>query len=151
MANEITVGTMAIARVGRNEIPVKVIAIEDGVYTVRNSSGKEFKTRRIEVLPGTTTSNEVNSLTCNNCLERGNYSGKMSLLNAAVEVLRHSDKPLNTREIVEKAVANGLWNPTSAKTPEQSLYSALFREIKEKETPRIQKSTTCKGAFEFNR
>ena len=58
-----------------------------------------------------------------------NYSGKMSLLNAAVEVLRQNGKPLNTREIVAKAVADGLWNPTGAKTPNQTLYGSIFREI----------------------
>ena len=51
MANEITLGTMAVAKVGRNEIPVEVIAVEDGIYTVKNRAGKEFKTERIEALP----------------------------------------------------------------------------------------------------
>ena len=40
--------------------------------------------------------------------------------------------------------------PNGAKTPEQSLYSAFFREIKEKETPRVRKSAARRGAFEFN-
>ena len=41
MANEITVGTMAVAKVGRNEIPVEVIAVENGIYTVKNRAGKD--------------------------------------------------------------------------------------------------------------
>ncbi len=129
MANEITVGTMAIAKVGSNEIPVEVIAVENGSYTVKNKAGKEFKTRRLEVI-------------------KAKASEKMSLLNAAVEVLRQSDKPLNTREIVAKAVADGLRNPTGAKTPEQTLYGAIFREIAAKENPRIVKSAE-KGKFQL--
>ena len=77
-----------------------------------------------------------------------NYSGKMSLLNAAVEVLRQNGKPLNTREIVAKAVADGLWNPTGAKTPNQTLYGSIFREIATKKSPRIVKSAE-KGKFQL--
>ena len=44
MDNDITVGTMSVAKIGRNEIPVDVIAVEDGIYTVKNKAGKEFKT-----------------------------------------------------------------------------------------------------------
>lgn len=43
MANEITVGTMAVAKVGRNEIPVEVIAVEDGIYTVKIKQAKSSK------------------------------------------------------------------------------------------------------------
>ena len=51
MVHEITVGTMAVAKLGCNEIPVEVIVVEDGIYTVKNKAGKEFKTKRIEALP----------------------------------------------------------------------------------------------------
>ena len=58
----------------------------------------------------------------------GSPEKKLSLLNAALQVR----------------------SPNGAKTPEQSLYSAFFREIKEKETPRVRKSAARRGAFEFN-
>ena len=187
MANEITVGTMAVAKIGRNEIPVEVIAVEDGIYTVKNKAGKEFKTKRIEALPtevsceagkefktkriealptevscevmNNTPSNErlsgtqdepVSSNPSQNKLATSvaNYSGKMSLLNAAVEVLRQNGKPLNTREIVAKAVADRLWNPTGAKTPNQTLYGSIFREIATQKSPRIVKSAE-KGKFQL--
>ena len=67
-------------------------------------------------------------------------------MNAAVEVLRRSEQPLNTREIVAQAVALGLWTPTGAKTPEQTLYGAIFREMATKEQPRIVKAEQ-KGKF----
>ena len=76
---------------------------------------------------------------------------KLGLYGAAVEVLRRSNTPLKCKAIIAKAVERGLWTPTGGKTPEQSLYSSIFREIKTKETPRIIKSETVRGAFEFNR
>ena len=71
---------------------------------------------------------------------------KRSLLDAAVEVLRIAQQPMNTREIIEWAKKLELWQPTGAKTPEQTLYGAIVRENKTKEHPRIVKSD-IKGKF----
>ena len=38
------------------------------------------------------------------------------------------------------------WTPTACRTPEQTLYGSIFREIKTKEEPRIVKSDV-KGKF----
>lgn len=57
---------------------------------------------------------------------------KLSLLNAAVTVLERSDEALTTKQLVERAKVCGLWVPGSGKTPEQTLYSAMVRELKEK-------------------
>lgn len=73
---------------------------------------------------------------------------KVSLLDAAIEVLKTEGRAMNTREMVKLAVERGLWIKTACKTPEQSLYGAIFREIKEAEHARIRKSEK-KGAFEF--
>ena len=52
-------------------------------------------------------------------------------------------------ELVAKAKETG-WVSTG-KTPEQTLYSGIFREMKEKgEASRFKKSATCKGSFEAN-
>ena len=80
----------------------------------------------------------------------GSPEKKLSLLNAALQVLKRSRTPLNTKELLAQVIEEGLWSPNGAKTPEQSLYSAFFREIKEKETPRVRKSAARRGAFEFN-
>ena len=140
----ITIGTKAIAKVGRNAIEVEVIALENGgVYRVRNKAGKEFTARRLEALPEEKAKAS---------LEASENSGiettvkHLSLMNAAVEVLRRSEHPLNTREIVAQAAALGLWMPTGAKTPEQTLYGAIFREMATKEQPRIVKAEQ-KGKF----
>ena len=73
---------------------------------------------------------------------------RMSLLNAAVEVLKAAgpDPPMNCKEILEAILERQLWTPTECKTPEQTLYGSIFREIATKEYPRIVKSDV-KGKF----
>ena len=73
---------------------------------------------------------------------------RLSLLNAAVIVLKDAgpDHPMNCKEILEAIVARELWTPTDCKTPEQTLYGSIFREINAKEHPRIVKSNV-KGKF----
>ena len=73
---------------------------------------------------------------------------KMSLMDAAVAVLRDSGEPMNTREMVKAATEKGYWMPTACKTPEQTLYGSIFREIKTKAQPRIVKSD-IKGKFKL--
>ena len=73
---------------------------------------------------------------------------RLSLLNAAVIVLKDAgpEHPMNCKEILEAIVARELWTPTDCKTPEQTLYGSIFREINAKEHPRIVKSNV-KGKF----
>ena len=74
---------------------------------------------------------------------------KLSLMNAALQVLRESGIPMNTRQLVKAVIARGLWKPTDCKTPEQTLYGCFFREIRVAEHPRIRKSAAKKGRFEL--
>jgi len=73
---------------------------------------------------------------------------RMSLLNAAIEVLKAAgpNHPMNCKEILEAILERQLWTPTDCKTPEQTLYGSIFREINTKEHPRIVKSDV-KGKF----
>lgn len=186
--SNITVGTIVMVKVGRNEIEVVVTEITANGWKVKKvGSDREFIVTRIErviaepgapeAVPATepeteavdaeipseaapATEQEAESAapeaeeevdTPNPAPESGGSpEKKLSLLNAALQVLKHSRTPLNTKEILAQVIEEGLWNPNGAKTPEQSLYSAFFREIKEKETPRVRKSAARRGAFEFN-
>lgn len=66
---------------------------------------------------------------------------KLSLLSAAAAVLKESDEPLNCKRMIQLAKERGLWEQGAGKTPEQTLYSAIAREIKEKgEASRFKKS-----------
>lgn len=186
--SNITVGTIVMVKVGRNEIEVVVTEITANGWKVKKvGSDREFIVTRIErviaepgapeAVPATepeteavdaeipseaapATEQEAESAapeaeeevdTPNLAPESGGSpEKKLSLLNAALQVLKHSRTPLNTKEILAQVIEEGLWSPNGAKTPEQSLYSAFFREIKEKETPRVRKSAARRGAFEFN-
>ena len=165
--SNITVGTIVMVKVGRNEIEVVVTEITANGWKVKKvGSDREFIVTRIERViaePGapeaaSATEPEAESAEAEEEVDTpnpapesgGSPEKKFSLLNAALQVLKRSRTPLNTKEILAQVIEEGLWSPNGAKTPEQSLYSAFFREIKEKETPRVRKSAARLGAFEFN-
>ena len=170
--SEFKVGDHAIAKVGRNEINVEILAVEEKSYLVRNNAGKEFHAVRLTALPDAkgvgntdTLDAELEDVITDDTLvaepekiteddapnpapecATQKPEKKRSLLDAAVEVLRLAKMPMNTREIIEWAMKLELWQPTGAKTPEQPLYGAIHRENKTKEQPRIVKSD-IKGKF----
>ena len=167
--SNITVGTIVMVKVGRNEVEVVVTEITTNGWKVKKvGSDREFIVSRIERViaepgaPGTIPATEPETESAVPEVEEevdtpnpapesgGSPEKKLSLLNAAIKVLQESEAPLNTKEIIAKVIASDLWSPNGAKTPEQSLYSAFFREIKEKETPRVRRSAARRGAFEFN-
>ena len=137
--SEFKVGDRAVAKVGRNEINVEILAVEEKSYLVQNTAGKEFHAVRLTALPDAKGVGNTDT-------PATEPEKKRSLLNAAVEVLRIAKQPMNTREIIEWAMKLELWQPTGAKTPEQTLYGAIHRENKTKEHPRIVKSD-LKGRF----
>ena len=126
MANEdIHIGTRGIVNIGKNTIDAEYLGQGEKGLILRNlRTGKEFTSKTFIIPP----------------------PPKRSLLEAAVEVLRLANMPMNTREIVEAAIELKLWTPTGAKTPEQTLYGAIVRENKTKEHPRIVRSD-LKGRF----
>jgi hypothetical protein len=171
--SNITVGTIVMVKVGRNETEVIVTEITANGWKVKKvGSDREFIVTRIErviaepgapeAAPATDPETEAVDAEIPSEAEEevdtpnpapesgGSPEKKLSLLNAALQVLKRSRTPLNTKEILAQVIEEGLWSPNGAKTPEQSLYSAFFREIKEKETPRVRKSAARRGAFEFN-
>lgn len=154
--NEFKVGDRAVAKVGRNEINVEILAVGEKSYLVRNNAGKEFLAVRLTALPDVDNADTlaaepektIEDDTPNPAPECATQrqEKKRSLLDAAVEVLRIAKQPMNTREIIEWAMKLELWQPTGAKTPEQTLYGTIVRENKTKEHPRIIKSD-IKGKF----
>ena len=151
MANEnIEIGTRAVAKVGRNEISVEVIAVENGSFLVRNDAGREFHVVHL-TLPDEDALCEENDAPnpAPECAVN-KPEKKLSLFEAVVTALQGepAGTALNTRELVALAVEKGLWQSSGAKTPEQTLYSAIFRENATKENPRIVKSDK-KGKFQL--
>ena len=72
---------------------------------------------------------------------------KPSGLDAAVAVLAEASEPLNTKTMVERILAKGLWK-TGGKTPSATIYAAIIREISVKgDKSRFRK--TDRGHFEL--
>ena len=55
-------------------------------------------------------------------------NGKLSGLDAAAQILAKAKEPMGCKDIVEQAIANGLWSP-GGKTPHATLYAAFLMEI----------------------
>lgn len=167
--SEFFIGEIANAKVGRNLVEVEILECGEGFFRVKSvSSGREFNTSRLEkinnnhqmeeaIMPEdnitTNAEAEVNAEvdTPNPAPEcaTAKKEKKVSLLDLAAKILADTGEALNCKELVAKAKETG-WVSTG-KTPEQTLYSGIFREIKEKgEASRFKKSATRKGSFEAN-
>ena len=153
IASGITVGTIVVVKVGRNEVKVVVTEVTAHGWKVKSqSTGREFEVRRIERVvaePAAAAETDDNAPTPAPESEREHPAKKLSLLNAAAQVLATCRTPMNCKEIIAKAVEMGLWTPTGAKTPEQTLYGGIFRELKVAAEPRFKKCVTRKGSFEY--
>ena len=113
--SNITVGTIVMVKVGRNEIEVVVTEITANGWKVKKvGSDREFIVSRIERViaePGAseaapTTEPEEEVDTPNPAPESGGSpEKKLSLLNAALQVLKRSRTPLNTKEILAQRSA----------------------------------------------
>jgi len=57
---------------------------------------------------------------------------KMSLVEAAIVVMKEIGEPMNTKRMVALAAERGLWSSPNGKTPHNTLYAAILREITEK-------------------
>ena len=167
--SEFFIGEIANAKVGRNLVEVEIIECGEGSFKVKSvSSGREFNTSRLEKINNNHQMEEAimpeDNITTNAEAETNaevdtpnpapecataKKEKKVSLLDLAAKILADTGEALNCKELVAKAKETG-WVSTG-KTPEQTLYSGIFREIKEKgEASRFKKSATRKGSFEAN-
>ena len=135
MSKEYKAGDRAFTKVGRNLVEVRVKAKAENGWTVETRSGKTLTVKSLESRDGETAAATAAPKAAKpkavkpaaTSPEKG-----LSLLNAAAAVLEQSDEPLAVRAMIEKAKESGLWTPKGGKTPEQTLYSAIIREIKDK-------------------
>ena len=167
--SEFFIGEIANAKVGRNLVEVEILECGEGSFKVKSvSSGREFNTSRLEKINNNHQMEEAimpeDNITTNAEAETNaevdtpnpapecataKKEKKVSLLDLAAKILADTGEALNCKELVAKAKETG-WVSTG-KTPEQTLYSGIFREIKEKgEASRFKKSATRKGSFEAN-
>lgn len=59
-------------------------------------------------------------------------AGKLSQLDAAVQVLIKACEPMTSKAMIEAMTAQGLWTSPGGKTPHATLYAAILREIQNK-------------------
>lgn len=79
--------------------------------------------------------------------DKANKKKRSSGLDAAAQILADAGEPLNTKEMVERMLAKGLWQ-TTGKTPAATIYAAIIREIAIKgKDARFRK--TDRGRFEL--
>ena len=169
--SEFFTGEIANAKVGRNLVEVEILECGEGFFRVKSvSSGREFNTSRLEkinnnhqmeeaIMPeDNITTNAEAEINAENEVDTQNPAPecatakkekKVSLLDLAAKILADTGEALNCKELVAKAKETG-WESTG-KTPEQTLYSGIFREMNTKgEASRFKKSAERKGSFEAN-
>jgi len=61
-----------------------------------------------------------------------NVPKKLGVLSAAHQVLAASAEPMTCQEMIEAMAAQKLWSSPNGKTPAQTLYAAVIREIANK-------------------
>ena len=144
--SEFFIGEIANAKVGRNLVEVEIIEdCGNGNYKVKSvSSGREFNTSRLEKINNNHQMEEAimpeDNITTNAEAETNaevdtpnpvpecataKKEKKVSLLDLAAKILADTGEALNCKELVTKAKETG-WESTG-KTPEQTLYSGIFR------------------------
>ena len=163
MSNEFKAGDRAYTKVGRNLVEVRVKAKTETGWTVTTRTGRTLAVRSLEAIPGA-AAGIASAATPKAAAKATKAAAKatpkteaaavpkkgLSLLNAAATVLERSGEAMPVRAMIEEAKASGLWTPTGGKTPEQTLYSAIIREIKDKGgASRFRKDG--RGRFSFAR
>ena len=149
---ELKVGTEIIVKVGRNEVEAVIVEINgDNIMAKSHKSGKTFRVAtilKIKAIPQDDPApGEAPEAVGTAPMEK-----KLSLFSAAVRVLENAprDKSCSAGELVREVVAQGLWTPGEGKTPENTLYAAILRDIATKEHPRIVRAAQ-RGKFKLAR
>jgi hypothetical protein len=65
---------------------------------------------------------------------------KLSQFQAAIKVLGDAKEPMGCKQMVEVIQAKGLWSSPSGKTPSQTLYAAILRDIGKGKNARFVKA-----------
>ena len=132
----IRAGDRAFVKVGRNLVEVRVEGKAEGGWSVVSRTGRAMTVKTLLNAQGETlaadgaaaaTPTKAAKATAKTSPKKG-----LSLLGAAAAVLERASGPMSVKAMIEEAKSAGLWSPTGGKTPEQTLYSAITREIKDK-------------------
>ena len=138
----IRAGDRAFVKVGRNLVEVRVDGKAEGGWSVTSRTGKSMTVKTLLTAEGDTlAAHEAEDPAPAKAEAKAKSAVPSSkavpqkglgLLSAAAAVLERSDAPMSVKAMIEAAKSDGLWTPGSGKTPEQTLYSAIIREIRDK-------------------
>ncbi|HNO80366.1 MAG TPA: HTH domain-containing protein [Phycisphaerae bacterium] len=169
---DVKIGATYLVKVASNLVPVKITDALDGggwegtsVKTgkaIRIKSAQRLRKRLGEGAPVATkaakATKNAKPARKRNTGEHGATGGKRdakatkptSLLDAAAHLLAQGSRnPMRCKDLVELAAAKELWTPGEGKTPANTLYASILREIKTKgAAARFIKVE--RGQFEFN-
>ena len=138
----IRAGDRAFVKVGRNLVEVRVDGKTEGGWNVTSRTGKSMTVKTLLTSEGDTlAAHEAEDPAPAKAEAKAKIAAPspkavhtkgIGLLSAAAAVLERSDAPMSVKAMIEAAKSDGLWTPGSGKTPEQTLYSAIIREIRDK-------------------
>ena len=135
-------GDRAFVKVGRNLVEVRVDGKAEGGWSVTSRTGKSMTVKTLLTAEGDTlAAHEADAPASAQAEAKAKPAAPspkavppkgLGLLSAAAAVLERSDAPMSVKAMIEAAKSEGLWTPKGGKTPEQTLYSAIIREIRDK-------------------
>lgn len=138
----IRAGDRAFVKVGSNLVEVRVDGKTEGGWNVTSRTGKSMTVKTLLTSEGDTlAAHEAEDPAPAKAEAKAKPAAPspkavpqkgLGLLSAAAAVLERSDTPMSVKAMIEAAKSDGLWTPGSGKTPEQTLYSAIIREIRDK-------------------
>lgn len=138
----IRAGDRAFVKVGRNLVEVRVDGKAEGGWSVTSRTGKSMTVKTLLTAEGDTlAAHEADAPASAKAEAKAKPAAPspkavppkgLGLLSAAAAVLERSDAPMSVKAMIEAAKSEGLWTPKGGKTPEQTLYSAIIREIRDK-------------------
>ena len=150
---KIKINQKYLVKVGKNEVEVTVKARTAKGWLVETAKGRTFPVNDINrfILPETETISTEPESTATPEPEKPEKaaSGKPSMLEAAVEALKRSGKPMNVKEIIAAMIEANLWEPGSGKTPHLSLSSTIQRNLKKPNSQLPIKKSEERGKFEY--
>lgn len=138
----IRAGDRAFVKVGRNLVEVRVEGKVDGGWSVTSRTGKTATVKTLLGSDGEPLLADADMPQAKAKARAAKEGGTkaLSLLGAAAAILERSSGPMTVKALIEGAKAQGLWTPTGGKTPAQTLYSAIIREVKSRgESSRFRK------------
>ncbi|AQT67932.1 hypothetical protein STSP2_01084 [Anaerohalosphaera lusitana] len=161
-ANQLKPGTICSCKVGSNTTQVKLLEAEPkGGWKVESlTSGKTMTIRNADRLEPADTAEKSSKADKSPASKTKGHTGgpkgseakreskRLSLLDSAAVILEVIS-PLSCKDIVEKAIETNIWQPKSGKTPANTLYASILREINTKGDDSRFRRAQERGKFEL--